>query len=387
MQYETAAQMAERLGVTARLVQLWAKEGKLPGAMKQGRDWLIPVGTAKPKRGMTIHTTCDISLPLLAGAYKPGTIHDTIMSMHEGDEKNLALAEYYYFTGKPEKAVAETELFFNHKDVVTKLSACLIYAFANIALGQEKRARMGFDCIEEALRVEIDAENILPRQKAMCKLIGATVNVLMYRIPPDEELSEYMKYLPRGLQVWACCMLAHIAFLHKKYDKAIGITETILSVSTKTYPVAMCYIHIVAAMSYMELKQVEKAKQYMLKTWNIAKADGLIQPFGEHHGLLCGLVEVCIKKDNLQEYNEIIKIANGFASNWRNVHNADTKNKITTSLTTTEFAISMLAGRGWSNREIADYMELSLHTVKRYISIVYQKLGITSRAELKKHIH
>jgi len=387
MNYETATEMAQRLGVTPRLVQLWAKEGKLPGAVKQGRDWLIPAGSEKPKRGMTIHTSCDVSLPLLAGSFNLGNVYNTILSMQEGDEKNLALAEYYYFTGQPEKAVMETELFFNHKDVVTKVSACLIYAFSNIAMGEERLAKLGFNCIDEALRVEIDAEHISLRQKAMCKLIGATVNVLMYRKSPEAELAEYMKYLPRGLQVWACCMLAQIAHLQGKYEKAIGIVETIISVSQREYPVSYVYIYITAAMSYIELKQIENAKVYMNKAWEYAKTDGFVQPFGEYHSLLCGLVEVCIKKENPEKYKEILEIANKFIKNWRSVHNKISNKEIATGITTTEFAISMLASRGWSNQEIADYMGMSLHTVKRYISVVYQKLSITSRVELKKYMH
>lgn len=43
MKFETAAAAATRLGVTARAVQKWAKEGKLEGAKKVGRDWMIPI--------------------------------------------------------------------------------------------------------------------------------------------------------------------------------------------------------------------------------------------------------------------------------------------------------------------------------------------------------
>ena len=44
MKFETASQAAERMGVTVRAVQKWAKEGKLEGAQKVGRDWMIPFG-------------------------------------------------------------------------------------------------------------------------------------------------------------------------------------------------------------------------------------------------------------------------------------------------------------------------------------------------------
>ncbi|MBE6666079.1 MAG: helix-turn-helix domain-containing protein, partial [Ruminococcaceae bacterium] len=42
MEYETAQQAAVRLGVTPRAIQKWAAAGKLPGAVKHGKSWLIP---------------------------------------------------------------------------------------------------------------------------------------------------------------------------------------------------------------------------------------------------------------------------------------------------------------------------------------------------------
>ena len=43
----------------------------------------------------------------------------------------------------------------------------------------------------------------------------------------------------------------------------------------------------------------------------------------------------------------------------------------------------MLAARGWTNQEIADYMGLSPNTVKRYISNAMTALGIERRQDLK----
>lgn len=56
------------------------------------------------------------------------------------------------------------------------------------------------------------------------------------------------------------------------------------------------------------------------------------------------------------------------------------------NLTTTEFAAAMLAARGWTNQEIGEHMNISPHTVKRYISTVLQKLNIRSRQELKQYM-
>lgn len=53
-------------------------------------------------------------------------------------------------------------------------------------------------------------------------------------------------------------------------------------------------------------------------------------------------------------------------------------------LTTTEFAASMLAARGWTNQEIAQHMGVSVNTVKSYISRSLTKLGVKRRQDLGK---
>lgn len=53
------------------------------------------------------------------------------------------------------------------------------------------------------------------------------------------------------------------------------------------------------------------------------------------------------------------------------------------NLSTTEFAIAMLAARGWTNQEIADHLRLSPNTVKRYISNAMIALNIKRWQDLK----
>lgn len=43
MDYLSCADTAEKLRITVRRVQQMCKQGELPGAVKDGRTWLIPV--------------------------------------------------------------------------------------------------------------------------------------------------------------------------------------------------------------------------------------------------------------------------------------------------------------------------------------------------------
>jgi DNA-binding NarL/FixJ family response regulator len=53
-----------------------------------------------------------------------------------------------------------------------------------------------------------------------------------------------------------------------------------------------------------------------------------------------------------------------------------------TLLTAREEQVVALVAEGLSNREIADELRLSEHTVKKYLFRIFDKLGISSRVEL-----
>ena len=42
MNFETTQQAADRLGISIHTVRKWAKEDRIPGAVRNGRSWMIP---------------------------------------------------------------------------------------------------------------------------------------------------------------------------------------------------------------------------------------------------------------------------------------------------------------------------------------------------------
>lgn len=54
MDYMSTVQFAERWGISDRRVRLLCQQGKLDGAIRQGRTWLIPSDTKKPLDGRSI---------------------------------------------------------------------------------------------------------------------------------------------------------------------------------------------------------------------------------------------------------------------------------------------------------------------------------------------
>ena len=217
----------------------------------------------------------------------------------------------------------------------------------------------------------------------MASAAHTLLHLPMGDIPP---LSDYIGEFKKGKQLWGAYVLAHRAYLNKEYERSLGIVEACLMTTKEIYPISMIYLNLVAAIDSMNLMQIEQAKRYFMKAWEIAKPDNLIEGIGEHHGLLQGLIETCLKRDYPEDYQKIIAITYKFSFGWRRIHNPDSKGDVADNLTTTEFTIAMLANRGWSNQEIADYLQITHRTVKQHMTCIFNKLNISNRKQLKDYM-
>ncbi len=407
MKYLSSRDTAKKWGISERLVQRYCIQGRIDGAAKLGGVWMIPTDAKKPQdprrkteikkaEGMSaascaqdkFRDSIDVSarrgrlmMPLANTAFTPGECMAEIESIEDLDERNIALAEYLYFSGQSEGASELAEQYLTSEDIRLKLSASWIYAYANLSLDRISLSRRAIESVNISL-VHISEDD--PEISAMSVLATTAVSVLLHLPIPENtpSLWDYIYILPNGLRLFALYIKAHEAYLKREYGTSLGIVKTALALEGETFPIPTIYLHLVATMDYMSLKQPEMAKEQLLSAWQLAKPDYLIEPLAELHGLLGGMLEAVIKKEFPADFKKIISITQRFSSGWRRVHNAETGNSVTDDLSTTEFAVAMLAARGWLNKEIALHLGISENTVKQHISTAFQKLGISQRKEL-----
>ena len=404
MEYITAKEAAQRWEISVRLIQQYCTDGRIPGARKFSGAWAIPADAQKPAdpRKAAPRTTSKSAIPasspapalsgqsltlmpLMNTPFQPGRCLEHIHAMPEGTQKKIALAEYHYFSGHAEEAAREAELFLTCQEMPARLSACLIYAYANLTIGQIPQARYALSELRQTLNA---GESTPPPLRAAEAFVAAAAAVLLHLplpkgLPPTEA---FLPLLPEGLRMFALYVQAHYTYLQGEYQKSIGMVEATLAMQTAVYPIPAIYLHLVAVMDYMSLRQPEQAQRHLLDAWALAQPDDLIEGFGEHHGLLGGMLEAVIKKDWPEDFKRIIAITYRFSAGWRKVHNPVTGDDVADNLTTTEFATAMLAARGWTNQEIGNHLGISPNTVKQYISTALQKLNIKQRKDLKQYM-
>ena len=403
MEYITVREAARKWKVSERLTQQYCTDGRIPGAQKFGGAWAIPADAPKPEghrktpKEAKAEPAVQIppppapetgltAMPLMNTAFVPGHCMEYVQSIQDDRMRDIALAEYHYFSGNPEKAAQEAEMYLSHPELSLRLSACLIYAYANLSIGHIQRAQYTLAELRNTLAAA--DENMPPQLRAAAVFAVTTAAVLLHLPLPETGggLQSQIHFLPPGMRLFALYVQAHYTYLQGEYGRSLGIVETAFAMQEETFPIPAIYMHLVAVMDLMSLKQPEEAQTHLLAAWELARPDDLIEGLGEHHGLLGGMLEAVLKKDWPEDFKRIIAITYRFSAGWRKIHNPQTGDTVADNLTTTEFATAMLAARGWTNQEIADHLGISPNTVKQYISPALNKLHIRQRKDLKQHM-
>ena len=396
MEYLSVRETAEKWNLSVRMVQQFCAQGRIPGARKLGKCWAIPGDAEKPQdpraarkqrgeippsRGLLDHTNL---MPLMNKPFSPGECLAAVEAMAVGPQRDIAMAEYHYFSGQPEAAAMETERYLKCDDLGARLSACLLFAYANLSLGRIQQARFALHELNTALADSNDS----PEVRAASAFVAAAGAVLLH-LPLPEGLpasQDFLPQLPMGSRAFALYVYAHFLYLQKEYGASLGLVEGALAMSAGQYPIPAIYLHLVAVMDAMSLKQTDRARSHLLAAWDLARPDDLIEGFGEHHGLLGGMLESVIKPRRPEDFKRIIEITYRFSSGWRKVHNPITGHDVADDLTTTEFAVCMLAARGWNSQDIADLLHISVSTVKKHIAAAKEKLGVSHRKDLQQYM-
>lgn len=334
------------------------------------------------QEGNCLGVTIRAAMPLMNSAYPVGKCREFIETIPDEDVRAIAWGEYYYYSGQAELAAKTMEPYQGSADPELRYSANLVCFFASFTRGRIQEAMSAFEQMQTDLQNDLRVGSS-PALRAIGAFAVTASSVLLHLpVTVDVDLRQYISCLPDGMKLWACYMLAHKMYLEQNYNGSLAIAELALSIHPQLFPVAAIYVHLVAAMNLMSLRRVEEAKRHIAQAWALAQPDDLIEPFGEHHGLLQGLIELFFQKDYSEAFEKIIAITYSFSAGWRKIHRLVSRQEVADNLTTTEFSTAMLYNRGWTAKEIAAYMNLSPRTITNAIQIIYQKLGISSKREL-----
>lgn len=327
-----------------------------------------------------------IPLPLMCGSFESGRAESYIESLTNKETKALALCELHYYRGEGEACYGLASKLVKSKSGLTRISAMLMMGFGALCMGGAEKAAELMKTMHAAHPGKTEQGAGYTAEERQLLAFVNNLSVVLLHLKEIETLPLPLNSLPMGIRLIAFYVMAHKEYLSGNYGEAAGLAKAGLLLKDGYYPIGEIYLNLVLAMCYISQKSSEKATAHFRAAWELAKPDKLYHPFSEHHGLLGGMVEIHLKKDEPEAYEAITKQVYRFAQAWRDIHNPHNGETVADVLTTTEFTVAMLANKGWSNEQIAAHLHVSVSNVKAMLKRTYKKLGIVGRNNLKNHM-
>lgn len=334
---------------------------------------------------------------------EPGTADELVRNMHESREVYYRLtykngygadyvlqAELEYFRGNFDQAeiLAYKALSMAREESQTGILVCALFLQTRILMvrGDMKK---GLSVLRDLKEAVIDSKRYLFMHTA--DLCQAFIYSMFHRLDSIEEwiaegkFEEASIYHPAFNFVYI--VYGRILLEQEKYTQLLGEADRFLD-GAREFPnlLTEIYIHIYSAVAYRKLKLSEEARQEAEKAISLSLKDRLYLPFVEN-----GKEFIPILDDLFQEQESYLfteEVRRIYRENSQNLSAVigDEKNSPLSILTKREQEIALLVSEGKTNVEIARALNIAEITVKKSLSNIYARLGITNRAALVKCI-
>lgn len=402
MEYLKIEEIAKKWDIGARRVQLLCAAGKIEGAIRFGRSWMIPKDAVKPVDGRTKagRTLVNEDMPLprktpflyMTDLYhKPGTADSVGESLAYNHEAQVLFeAEVAYSRGEIDKVYESANyLLSKHSGFYAVQSAGMLLAMCAIWKGDINMWRRAKIHIAEA-----PAKNDSDRE-AMQLAISA-VDIMLYSVTSFPKWFQTGCFEPLHKDSYPAAKVYYAKFLYAiAYSVATGslklpgaeglyvmssvpytLEPMICWANEKNTVMSEIYLRLTCAAVYHNCGNDTEAVRHIDRALELALPDRFYGVLAEYCRALDSLMEKRLSLIDGGVWLEVKKLYKVYNEGWSRLSGAVRGKTILTTLSEKEREVAKLAAFGMSNKEIAESLKLSLPIVKQAIRIVSEKSGL-----------
>lgn len=402
MEYVKIQEIAKKWGLSERSVQLLCAEGRVEGAKRFGRSWMIPREAARPVDGRTRAarslTEADQPLPrrtpflYMSDLYHtPGTADQVAQSLaHHHEARVLFEAEVAYSRGEIDKVYESANyLLGKHSGHYAVTGAGMLLALCAIWKGDIDMWRRAKIHIAEA------PANTDYERDALLLAISA-VDIMLYSVESFPEWFKMGCFEPLHKDAYPAAKVYYAKYLYASgYGVATGIVKvegvqglSLMSMVPNTVEPLICwanerntimseiYLRMTCAAVYHNSGNDQAAIRHIDRAIALALPDRLYGLLAEYCRVLDTLLERRLTAVDPEAWTEVKKLYKVYNEGWSHLSGAIRGKKIITTLTVKEREVAKLAAFGMSNPEIAAKLNMSLPAVKQAIRITMEKTGM-----------
>ena len=406
MEYLKICEVAKKWGLSERGVQALCAQGKIEGATRFGRSWMIPKNANKPLDGRTksgkAHANEDMPLPrktpflYMSDLYHtPGTADSVAESLAYNHEAQVLFeAEVAYSRGDIDKVYESANyLLGKHSGFYSVLSAGMLLAQCAIWKGDIEMWRRAKVHIAEA-----PAQNDLDRD-AMLLAISA-VDIMLYNVESFPEWFKIGCFEPVHQDSYPAAKVYYAKYLYAiGYSVATRVIKIpgveglyvmssipfmlepmICWANEKGTIMSEIYLRLTCAAVYHNIGKDNEACRHIDRALALALADQLYGVLAEYCRVIGALIERRLSLIDENAWLEVKKLHKIYNDGWSQLSGKISGRQIIAKLSDQNRIVARLAAFKLSDAEIAERTHMSISGVKQAIKIVKEKSGL-SRSE------
>lgn len=400
-EYYSATEIAQKWGISGRRVGLLCAQGRILGATKIGKTWLIPADAEKPgdprfekKQTPQKFAASGLAFDLAAvleAIKNPVPLDDPDMILNYIEDESIRFyveGAFAYHRGDFEKAKLCCGKIGGG---AVKLLSCTVAIAASVSTGDDRLHQEMESWLKDIIKAGM-GEDVTAVAELM--LSTAYVGAFAPDMIPDWLKNGDFSVLPPPLRPEAVYQRTRYFHFMKKYESLLDTARTALAfiepvqgflegTPYRGLSFQAVYLRVMCAASCCSLGLEDDAKKYLRDAMDIALPRGFIMPFSVFAPLFGGLLERLLMEYYPDRYDAVTGLAKHAIPNWLAFHNRVTKNNITQILSLREYEIARYAAQGYNDKQIGIQVNLAAGTVKNIVDKICAELLLSGRNRRK----
>lgn len=382
MAYVTSEVMAARWRMTSRNVQRLLADGRIEGAVRYGRVWMIPSDARRPedRRKSPPGTICrrlmpDARFAILdtlswqTAAYPYDSLLGQMDAAYRHGEAHAVLNMYHTIPFEDEH----------------KLTAASLAMVAAIISGNySDYVRIQQDLERMTAQTDDPEEQLAIAYPSLLTAASMNMNSMLPEWLKTGELPSICGATRARMLYLHCLCLRNENRLDALQEAALTAQTLLSQPDTFTWTDIMWPLF--CAYVSMRRRDLPAVSRYLEHALSLGMPYGFVYPYADYYGYV-GVGMKPLLDQYSKAANDVIqqqwKVSN---AGWVAFHNRFAWDNVSAVLSSQEHQAATLLVSGASYREAAGIMHISFGRFKNVISTVYAKLYITNRQDLTKFL-
>lgn len=399
-------EVAKKWGVTPRSVQSMCAKGKIEGAERFGREWMIPKNAKKPADGRTKESRqkeyglLNVNQPLprktpflhMTDLYsKPGTAEECIRKLGDNHEaKTLIETDIAYSRGEIDRVYdSASYLLSKHSGLYAVISAGMTLALCAIWKGDLDMWRQAKIHISEAPAKTDEERDILA-------LSITAVDSMLYDTTLFPDWFKMGRFEPLHPDALTAAKVFYAKYLYAaSYSVAtkeneiqgvqglslmsmvpFAVEPMISQAMADNSLICEIYLRLTCAAVYHVIGNNEQMLYHIDKAVSLALPDKLYGLLAEYCRVFDGILEKHIAMKDEEACKRVSELSKIYNKGWLKLSGMVRGKNLISTLSPKQREVAKLATFGFRNDEIARRLNMSVSAVKQCITGIINKTGM-----------